>query len=118
MISKGSDQSGLVNAQADLSVCLSHIPHCWKSHVAAHMAMIFSRQKKRQNMRNPSLITSNSTFIRHNMRKSICISTYHISLKVCLLVLMLYIPVNDFSVMLGRFPVFLVSLVEPVLSRG
>ena len=24
-------------AQADLRLCLSHIPHCWKSHVAAQM---------------------------------------------------------------------------------
>ena len=23
--------------QADLSHCWSHIPHCWKSHVAAHV---------------------------------------------------------------------------------
>ena len=23
--------------QADLWLCWSHIPHCWKSHVAAHM---------------------------------------------------------------------------------
>ena len=27
-------------AQADLSLCWSHIPYCWKSHVAAH---VFSR---------------------------------------------------------------------------
>ena len=24
-------------AQAGLSLCWSHIPHCWKSHVAAHL---------------------------------------------------------------------------------
>ena len=23
--------------QADLRLCWSHIPHCWKSHVAAHI---------------------------------------------------------------------------------
>ena len=28
--SKGSDQ-------ADLRLCWWHIPHCWKSHVAAHI---------------------------------------------------------------------------------
>ena len=26
-------------AQADLRFCWSHIPHCWKSHVAAHYVM-------------------------------------------------------------------------------
>ena len=26
--------------QADLSLCWSHIPHCWKSHVTAHMKML------------------------------------------------------------------------------
>ena len=34
-------------AQAGLSFCLSHIPHCWKAHVAAHIAcysvIIFKR---------------------------------------------------------------------------
>ena len=24
--------------QADLRLCWSHIPHCWKSHVVAHMS--------------------------------------------------------------------------------
>ena len=28
--------SGCVYAQAGLSLCWLHIPHCWKSHVAAH----------------------------------------------------------------------------------
>ena len=28
-------------AQADMRLCWSHIPHCWKSHVAAHMLHIF-----------------------------------------------------------------------------
>ena len=27
------------NAQADLSLCWSHIPHCWKSHVVAHVCL-------------------------------------------------------------------------------
>ena len=36
--SKGSDQTD--QAQADLSICWSHIPHCWKSHVAAHFTYI------------------------------------------------------------------------------
>ena len=26
-------------AQADLRLCWSHIPHCWKSHVAAHISL-------------------------------------------------------------------------------
>ena len=26
-------------AQADLSLCWSHIPHCWKAHVAAQMVL-------------------------------------------------------------------------------
>ena len=28
--------------QADLRLCWSHIPHCWKSHVAAQILMYFS----------------------------------------------------------------------------
>ena len=28
-------------AQADLRLCCSHIPHCWKSHVAAHLFCLF-----------------------------------------------------------------------------
>ena len=50
--------------QADLSLCWMHIPHCWKSHIAAHLylADIFiwhywlgCKNKNRQNMslRNP-----------------------------------------------------------------
>ena len=38
--SKGSDQSAhlrRLNAQADLSLCWLHIPHCWKSHVMAQL---------------------------------------------------------------------------------
>ena len=27
----------VTNAQADLRLCWSHIPHCWKSHVAAQL---------------------------------------------------------------------------------
>ena len=27
-------------AQAGLSLCWSHIPHCWKSHVMAHMMLV------------------------------------------------------------------------------
>ena len=26
--------------QADLRLCWSHIPHCWKSHVAAHIVQV------------------------------------------------------------------------------
>ena len=33
-------------AQADLSLCWSHIPHCWKSHVAAHINKLSFRQKQ------------------------------------------------------------------------
>ena len=29
--------AGEDDAQADLSLCWSHIPHCWKSHVAAQI---------------------------------------------------------------------------------
>ena len=32
--------SDCVYAQADLSLCWSHIPHCWKSHVMVHMAWV------------------------------------------------------------------------------
>ena len=28
-------------AQADLRLCWSHIPHCWKSHVAAHFSFLY-----------------------------------------------------------------------------
>ena len=31
--------SDCVYAQAGLRLCWSHIPHCWKSHVAAHMTL-------------------------------------------------------------------------------
>ena len=34
--SKGSDQY----AQAGLSLCWSHIPHCWKSHATAQMMSV------------------------------------------------------------------------------
>ena len=27
-------------AQADLRLCWSHIPHCWKSHALAHMILV------------------------------------------------------------------------------
>ena len=27
-------------AQAGMSLCWSHIPHCWKSHVAAHILVL------------------------------------------------------------------------------
>ena len=27
--------------QADLSLCRTHIPHCWKSHVVVHVFIIF-----------------------------------------------------------------------------
>ena len=33
---KGYDQTAR-SAQADLRLCWSHIPHCWKSHVKAHL---------------------------------------------------------------------------------
>ena len=28
-------------AQADLRLCWSHIPHCWKSHVVAHIGKMY-----------------------------------------------------------------------------
>ena len=40
MTSKGSDQTAHMRrlyAQADLRLCWSHIPHCWKSHVTAQV---------------------------------------------------------------------------------
>ena len=35
MTSKGSDQTEY--AQADLRLCWSHIPYCWKSHALAQI---------------------------------------------------------------------------------
>ena len=35
-MSKGSDQTAPM-AQADLSLCWSYIPHCWKSHALAQL---------------------------------------------------------------------------------
>ena len=32
-------------AQADLRLCWSHIPHCWKSHVVAQIYLVFSLKK-------------------------------------------------------------------------
>ena len=29
-------------AQADLRLCWSHIPHCWKSHAAAHFMCAYA----------------------------------------------------------------------------
>ena len=45
VIEYSSDQqrfwSDCAYAQADLSLCWSHIPHCWKSHVVAHYSNDF-----------------------------------------------------------------------------
>ena len=35
--------SDCVYAQAGLSLCWSHIPHCWKSHVVAHMFLVLKK---------------------------------------------------------------------------
>ena len=35
--SKDSDQTDCTYVQADLWLCWSHIPHCWKSHALAHL---------------------------------------------------------------------------------
>ena len=44
VIEYSSDQQRLRSdcayAQAGLRLCRSHIPHCWKSHVAAHLVFI------------------------------------------------------------------------------
>ena len=50
--SNGSDQS----AQADLRFCWLHLPHCWKSHVAAHLlATIFPKEKGNKEVYNKTL---------------------------------------------------------------
>ena len=33
--------------QAGLSLCWSHIPHCWKSHVAAHLSLLSTGQPRK-----------------------------------------------------------------------
>ena len=51
--------SDCVYAQANLRLCWSHIPHCWKSHVTTHIYFIFFYIKV---VYHPS-ISSNASFI-------------------------------------------------------
>ena len=48
-------------AQAGLSLCSSHIPHCWKSHVAAQITLVLLPFQR--SIENNDLPFSNDTFI-------------------------------------------------------
>ena len=45
LIEYSSDKQRLLSdcayAQADLRLCLSHIPHCWKSHALAKLYLLY-----------------------------------------------------------------------------
>ena len=50
LVEYSSDEQSLWSdcayAQADLRLCPSHIPHCWKSHVTAHIMKEIEMKKK------------------------------------------------------------------------
>ena len=66
-------------AQAGLSICWSHIPHCWKSHVAAHMYLKYFRHLPLiQFLRNHNILrfwcqqifpACNSTVVTENTKR-------------------------------------------------
>ena len=72
--------------QADLRLCWPHIPHCWKSHVAAHMSdagktaahisdmisisIAVTLAAKRQNTVTTTLCTQAMTTKKNYLKKS------------------------------------------------
>ena len=56
-------------AQADLRLCWSHIPHCWKSHVAAQLCVITSCWK---DSRTAWRLYSKSIMAKHKQKGHQC----------------------------------------------
>ena len=66
---------------------LVKMPHCWKSHVTAHLGLA-AYEPFKIHMEHPNNIVP--SWMEHSNRQEM----------FCLLDLMLYVPVNNFSIML------------------
>ena len=49
-------------AQGDLRLCSSHILHCWKTHVTAHLVCIFIWPYRRYKQKSPKYETAKYSF--------------------------------------------------------
>ena len=91
--------SDCVYAQADLRLCWSHIPHCWKSHVAAKLWWCKTVYMQDDNYVCKSWLNDiygvSVDFFK--TRNCACETSIYYPHTLCLFGLLFYIPVNSYG---------------------